>query len=104
MIKIANDDVPKPRRLNQVRQLYIYIGLISFLVFGASGLVGILVDLDHLSPVLQNGLALSRTNMGPREFHVPYLILFGIIWCCNLPHVYRLHALVLKDKYNKGDI
>jgi len=54
----------------------------AFLPFGICGLVGVLVDLDHLIPVIKlllAGQAPTWGDIGGRALHIPVLVGSGII-------------------------
>ena len=96
--------VPKPRTTNAKRLEFIDKWLVTLLVFGACGLAGFLVDFDHFTKIISDRLPITWQTLSGRTFHIPYFLLYSIIWLSSLPYVYRLFLLVLEDKHEKEEI
>ena len=67
--------------------------LLLGIFFGAAG---ILLDLDHIAPVIQKGLPLTLYNLshhGSRAAHLPVFAISGIVLCVALTYLVGWIAL-----------
>ena len=93
-----------PGYSNTDRPISFYQHLTTFSVFWACGFISVLVDFDHFTKVIGDGLAITGSNFSGREYHTLVFILLGIVWCYSFTCLYRLVAVVLEDKMEKGKI
>ena len=63
---------------------------LAFLVWSVGGVVGILVDLDHLVEPLARGQWPTLENLGGRDLHFEALLVSGFILCGSLTHLVGL--------------
>ena len=67
----------------------------ALLVFGALGLISVLLDVDHVPVLLSKTLPITIQNLiyrAGRPLHYPFLILTGAFCIYSLAHLYRLRV------------
>ena len=78
----------------------------AFFYFWVFGLISVLIDLDHVIQVYQDGLELNLENLayhGTRTLHLPILILSGCLCIYTAALLIRFWN-INKNKYNLEEI
>lgn len=107
MIKIVENREPSVKQTDNIfasRLVAFDTRITPLLVFGLSGLIGILVDADHFTNILFDRLAIRPENLSGRGLHIPFFVVVCLIWCFSITYVYRLYVLVLEDRFEKGEL
>ncbi|MFH2021426.1 MAG: hypothetical protein ABIJ34_08500 [archaeon] len=63
-------------------------------VFGAFGVLGVLIDLDHFPGLIWKNISINTQNLltyAGRPLHIPLLIFFGLLCIYSGASLYRLH-------------